>query len=216
MKQLTAKLKSRGATAAVLTLALGAAVYLNWSFSRGAPPSLLVSDTTADAVETAAAAPVTDPLAVEAAVAAEDTETSAVDDADKNYGEAQLVSVNQDSGTEFFESARLTRSKARDEALDTLKKSLKDVGLTKEEKDALTAELSARISNITLETKLETLIKSKGFPDCVVNLEGSKANVTVMTENDALTAEEVTRVRDALLSQCKGLTAQDITIVEVK
>ena len=216
MKQLTAKLKSRGATAAVLTLALGAAVYLNWSFSRGAPPSLLVSDTTADAVETAAAAPVTDQLAVEAAAAAEDAETSAVDDADKNYGEAQLVSVNQDSGTEFFESARLTRSKARDEALDTLKKSLKDAGLTKEEKDALTSELSARISNITLETKLETLIKSKGFPDCVVNLEGSKANVTVMTENDALTAEEVTRVRDALLSQCKGLTAQDITIVEVK
>lgn len=219
MKQLTAKLKSRGATAAVLTLALGAAVYLNWSFSRGAPPSLLVSDTTADAVETAAAAPVTDPLAVEAAAAAEgaeDAEVSTVDDADKNYGEAQLVSVNQDSGTEFFESARLTRSKARDEALDTLKKSLKNAGLTKEEKDALTAELSARISNITLETKLETLIKSKGFPDCVVNLEGSKANVTVMTENDALTAEEVTRVRDALLSQCKGLTAQDITIVEVK
>ncbi|WP_294717488.1 SpoIIIAH-like family protein [uncultured Gemmiger sp.] len=216
MKQLTAKLKSRGTTAAVLTLALGAAVYLNWSFSRGAPPSLLVSDTTADAVETAAAAPVTDPLAVEASAGAEDTEAAAVDDADKNYGEAQLVSVNQDSGTEFFESARLTRSKARDEALDTLKKSLKDAGLTKEEKDALTAELSARISNITLETKLETLIKSKGFPDCVVNLEGSKANVTVMTENDALTAEEVTRVRDALLSQCKGLTAQDITIVEVK
>lgn len=216
MKQLTAKLKSRGATAAVLTLALGAAVYLNWSFSRGAPPSLLVSDTTADAVETAAAAPVTDQLAVEAAAAAEDAEVSAVDDADKNYGEAQLVSVNQDSGTEFFESARLTRSKARDEALDTLKKSLKNADLTKEEKDALTAELSARISNITLETKLETLIKSKGFPDCVVNLEGSKANVTVMTENDALTAEEVTRVRDALLNQCKGLTAQDITIVEVK
>lgn len=216
MKHLTAKLKSRGATAAVLTLALGAAVYLNWSFSRGAPPSLLVSDTTADAVETAAAAPVTDPLAVEAAAGAEDAEVSAVDDADKNYGEAQLVSVNQDSGTEFFESARLTRSKARDEALDTLKKSLKNAGLTKEEKDALTTELSARISNITLETKLETLIKSKGFPDCVVNLEGSKANVTVMTENDALTAEEVTRVRDALLNQCKGLTAQDITIVEVK
>ena len=216
MKHLTAKLKSRGATAAVLTLALGAAVYLNWSFSRGAPPSLLVSDTTADAVETAAAAPVTDQLAVEAAAGAEDAEVSAVNDADKNYGEAQLVSVNQDSGTEFFESARLTRSKARDEALDTLKKSLKNADLTKEEKDALIAELSARISNITLETKLETLIKSKGFPDCVVNLEGSKANVTVMTENDALTAEEVTRVRDALLSQCKGLTAQDITIVEVK
>ncbi|WP_455500864.1 SpoIIIAH-like family protein [Gemmiger sp.] len=215
MKQVSDKLKSRGATAAVLTLALGAAVCLNWTFSRKASPELLVSDTTADAVETSAAAeaPITDPLAVETAA---DAEVSAESLGDKNYGEAQLVSVNKDSGTEFFESARLTRSKARDEALDTLKKSLKDAKLSEDEKSRLTTELGARISNITLETKLETLIKSKGFADCVVNLEGSKANVTVMTENDALTAEEVTRIRDALLSQCKGLTAQDITIVEVK
>ena len=203
MKQLSAKLKSRGATAVVLTLALGAAVYLNWSFSREAPPSLVVSDTAGEAVETSAQA-------------AEPQMMSAEENANKNYGEAQLVSVNKDSGTEFFESARLTRSKARDEALDTLKKSLKDTKLTSEEKEQLTTQLSDRISNITLETKLETLIKSKGFTDCVVNLEGSKANVTVMTESDALNAEEVTRIRDALLSQCKGLTAQDITIVEVK
>ena len=197
MKQLSAKLKSRGATAVVLTLALGAAVYLNWSFSREAPPSLVVSDTAGEAVETSAQAaePITDPLVLETAAGADTQMMSAEETANKNYGEAQLVSVNKDSGTEFFESARLTRSKARDEALDTLKKSLKDT---------------------KLETKLETLIKSKGFTDCVVNLEGSKANVTVMTESDALTAEEVTRIRDALLSQCKGLTAQDITIVEVK
>ena len=49
-----------------------------------------------------------------------------------------------------------------------------------------------------------------------MNLEGEKANVTVMTENDALTSEEVARIRDALISQCTGLDAQDITIVEVK
>ena len=213
MKQVSAKLKSRGAAAAVLTLALGAAVYLNWSFAREAPG--LAVDAPADTVETSAAAAevLTDPLAVETAA---DAEVSAEDAADKNYGEAQLVSVNKDSGTEFFESARLTRSKARDEALDALKKSLKDAKLSDEEKNELTTQLSARISNIPLETKLETLIKSKGFADCVVNLEGSKANVTVMTDSDALTAEEVTRIRDALLSQCKGLTAQDITIVEVK
>ena len=211
MKQLSAKLKSRGATAVVLTLALGAAVYLNWSFSREAPPSLVVSDTAGEAVE-----PITDPLVLETAAGADTQMMSAEETANKNYGEAQLVSVNKDSGTEFFESARLTRSKARDEALDTLKKSLKDTKLTSEEKEQLTTQLSDRISNITLETKLETLIKSKGFTDCVGNLEGSKANVTVMTESDALNAEEVTRIRDALLSQCKGLTAQDITIVEVK
>lgn len=214
MKQVSAHLKSRGATAAVLTLALGAAICLNWSFSRNAPAELTMPDTVETSAE--AAVPITDPLAVETVAEADDAETAANDTADKNYGEAQLVSVNKDSGTEFFEAARLTRSKARDEALDTLKKSLKDAKLTAEEKTQLTEELSTRINNITLETKLETLIKAKGFADCVVNLEDSKANVTVMTESDALTAEEVTRIRDVLLSQCKGLTAQGITIVEVK
>ena len=214
MKQVSAHLKSRGATAAVLTLALGAAICLNWSFSRNAPAELTMPDT----VETSAgtAVPITDPLAVDTVAEADEPEAAADDTADKNYGEAQLVSVNKDSGTEFFEAARLTRSKARDEALDTLKKSLKDAKLTAEEKTQLTDELSTRINNITLETKLETLIKAKGFADCVVNLEDSKANVTVMTESDALTAEEVTRIRDVLLGQCKGLTAQGITIVEVK
>ena len=164
MKQLSAKLKSRGATAVVLTLALGAAVYLNWSFSREAPPSLVVSDTAGEAVETSAQAaePITDPLVLETSAGADTQMMSAEETANKNYGEAQLVSVNKDSGTEFFESARLTRSKARDEALDTLKKSLKDTKLTSEEKEQLTTQLSDRISNITLETKLERLYRLRG------------------------------------------------------
>ena len=33
---------------------------------------------------------------------------------------------------------------------------------------------------------------------------------------DALTADEVTRIRDVVLSRCTGLSAQSITVVEVK
>ena len=210
------KNRTRQATAAVLALALGAAVYLNWSFARAAPQDLTVgaiADGTAQEVS-AVIDPLTDDTAVETAAAVDTTDTQAP--TGKNYGEAQMVSVSKDSGAEFFESARLARTKARDEALDTLKKSLKDAKLSDAEKKKLTEDLAAQVSSITLETKLETLIKSKGFADCVVDLKGEKANVTVMTENDALTAAEVTRIRDALLSQCEGLAAQDITIVEVK
>lgn len=210
--------KNRRATAAVMALALGAAVYLNWSFARQAPQDLTAAPVEETAVETAAAtetAVVTDPLesAAETAAGTEDAEEQAVN---KNYGEAQMVSVSQDAGTEFFEEARLSRSKARDEALEALNEALKDTSVSEAEKKELTDKLSTQVNNITLETKLETLIKSKGFADCVVNLEGERANVTVMTENDALTAEEVARIRDALMSQCKDLEAQDITIVEVK
>lgn len=210
--------KSRKATAAVMVLALGAAVYLNWSFAREAPQNLTVAQTDGTAVETAAAAEtavVTDPLesAAETSAADSSVEEQATN---KNYGEAQMVSVSQDSGTEFFEEARLSRSKSRDEALEALNEALKDTSVSEEEKKELTNKLSTQVNNITLETKLETLIKSKGFADCVVNLEGERANVTVMTENDALTAEEVAQIRDALMSQCTGLQAQNITIVEVK
>lgn len=192
-------------TAAALALALGGAVYLNYSFSQAVPETV---STAASAQTTALgedAVAVLDPLTGQEAA-----ETG------KNYGEAQLVSVSKDSGTEFFESARLARTKARDEALDALKKSLKNAQLTDAEKTALTEQLNAQVNNITVESALETLIKAKGFADCVVMLDGDKVNVTVMTENDALTADEVTRIRDVVLSQLKGCKAQDITVVEVK
>ena len=192
-------------TAAALALALGGAVYLNYSFSQAVP----------ETVSTAASAQTT--ALEEDAVAVLDPLTGQeAEETGKNYGEAQLVSVSKDSGTEFFESARLARTKARDEALDALKKSLKNAQLTDAEKTALTEQLNAQVNNITVESALETLIKAKGFADCVVMLDGDKVNVTVMTENDALTADEVTRIRDVVLSQLKGCKAQDITVVEVK
>lgn len=201
--------KGRGVTLATLVLALGAAVYMNWNFAKSAPEAVTAEEP-----------------AISASVSAEEGESTAVYDplsteqaeetGNKNYGEAQLVSASQDSGTEFFESARLARSKARDEALDSIQKTLKNTSLSDEEKETLTQELEQQVSNITSESSLENKIKAKGFADCVVTLGSGRADVTVMTENDALTADEVTQIRDVLLTSCKGLEAQDITVTEVK
>lgn len=222
--------KGQGFTLAMLALALCGAVYLNWSYTQKALQTVPTADQeTQQAAQ--ASAEVTDLSETQEPVSLTGTEAEqAVYDpleaeisgtgeselAGKNYGEAQLVSVSKDSGTEFFEQARLSRSKARDEALDAIKKTLKSSELTDEEKKQITSELEQQVSSITTETTVENLIKAKGFADCVVSLTRDRADVTVMTENDALTAEEVTRIRDAVLNQCKGLSAQDITVVEVK
>jgi stage III sporulation protein AH len=215
--------KSQGITMLALVAALGAAVYMNWSFAQKAPETVTTSASAgSDAAVAAQTGPaaeqtsaVVDPLEQSTSVsaAATDAETQS---ANKNYGEAQLVSASKDSGTEFFDSARLARTKTRDEALDTLQKSLKGTSLDDKEKSKFTSELSSEIDNITAESDLETLIKAKGFADCVVQLDSGKASVTVMTESDALTKDEVTQIRDAILKKCHGLAAQDITIVEVK
>ncbi|MCI6521314.1 SpoIIIAH-like family protein [bacterium] len=222
--------KGQGFTLAMLALALCGAVYLNWSYTQKALQTVPTADQeTQQAAQ--ASAEVTDLSETQEPVSLTGTEAEqAVYDpleaeisgtgeselAGKNYGEAQLVSVSKDSGMEFFEQARLSRSKARDEALDAIKKTLKNSELTDEEKKQITSELEQQVSSITTETTVENLIKAKGFANCVVSLTRDRADVTVMTENDALTAEEVTRIRDTVLNQCKGLSAQDITVVEVK
>lgn len=227
----------RYATLAALTLALGGAVFLNWSFAGRTPQegtleTVVQTSAEADsdavqtaaqpeqaadaAVETMAAQAVFDPLESEPQTSVQADTTEASEPSGKNYGEAQLVSVSKDSGTEFFEQARLNRSKARDEALDAIKKTLKSADLTESEKDSITQKLQNQISSITVESSIESLIKSKGFADCVVSIGEGRADITVMTENDALTADEVTRIRDAVLGKCKGLSAQDITVVEVR
>ena len=198
------KFKSTGVTAAFLTLALGGAVYLNWSYARALPAE---AQTVGAAAKGTAA--VTDPLLPAAADA--DAGNTA-----KNYGEAQLVSVVKDAGTSFFESARLSRDKARDEALETLKKALKNAKLTEEEKTALTEKLSAQVSSIIAAAELESLIKAKGFVDCLVALDEAGASVTVMTETGTLNGDQVARIRDAVLTKCPQLSAQQLTIVEVK
>ena len=217
------KQAGRGMTMLALTAALGAAVYLNWSFSQQTPQTVSSTEGT-DAVSVSAeagedvqavqgdagdAVAVYDPLTTEGQEIGQET-------ADKNYGEAQLVSVNEDTGEEFFVLVRLSREKSRDEALDTIEKTLKNSTLSDSEKQQMTETLKTQITNIETESELETLIKAKGFVDCVVMLDDDAASVTVMTENDALTAEEVTKIRDVILSKCSEIKAQNITVVEVK
>ena len=189
-------------TLLTLVVALGVAVYLNWEYAKSTDLALDAAEANAPVTTTGV---VTDALAVDG-----DVETG-----DKNYGEAQLVSVGEPTGEEFCEQARLDRTKTRDEALDTLQKSLKSAKLSDEEKDALTAQLTAAIDSITAESDIETLVKAKGFVDCVAFINGDAVDVTVMTTSDGLTKEEVAQIRDIVLSKCQ-VTAQNITIVEVK
>lgn len=206
---------TRRATAVTLAAALAVACYLNWQYAR--------TDMDTVAVETAAAATsaassgssdtsssgsgqVTDALL---------TEAEAASAANKNYGEAQLVSVANDTGSQFFDEARLKREKAHDEALDTIQKTLKDSSLSEQEKADYTAQMTANLEDINAENEIETLIKAKGFADCLCFLQSGRADLTVMTSGEALTAAQVAQIRDIVMSK-SNVTAQNITVVEVK
>ena len=195
---------TRRVTALTLAAALVIAVYLNWQYAR---TGVTLEE---DAVNVSAVSqetvPVTDELM---------TEAKAVSSANKNYGEAQLVSVANDAGAKFFEEARLKRQKAHDEAMDTIQKTLKTSGLSAEEKKGYTQQLTSNLEDLNAENEIETLVKAKGFADCLCFLQSGRADLTVMTSGDALTAAQVAQIRDIVLSKSE-VTAQNITVVEVK
>lgn len=200
---------TRRATAAALAAALAVAVYLNWQYARAG------STFDTEAVE-AAASVGSAQLTVSGVIVDElATEAEAASSANKNYGEAQLVSVANDTGAKFFEEARLKREKAHDEALDTIQKTLKSSSLTSEEKQSYTAQITANLEDLNAENEIETLVKAKGFADCLCFLQGGRADLTVMTAGEALTAAQVAQIRDIVLSKTK-VSAQNITVVEVK
>ncbi len=197
----TAKSK-RQITLFTLILALGVAVYLNWQYARGGE-QIDVTENAIAVTSTVETEPIAEPV------------QESVQEAlpDKNYGDAQLVSVNESE--KYFEEARLTREKTRDEALDKLQKSLKEANLTTSEKDTLTKELSSVIAAITAESDIENLVKAKGFLDCVTFVNGDKVDVAVKTDGTELDAQSVAVIRDIVLGKV-DTSSQNITIVEVK
>ena len=198
---------TRRVTALTLAAALVVAVYLNWQYARADITPQTEDDTlmvSAEPVEADAETTITDALPTEAA--------SGVN---KNYGEAQLVSVANDSGTRFFEQARLKREKVHDEAMDTLQKSLKSSSLTAEEKKEYTAQMAAGLEDLNAENEIETLVRAKGFADCLCFLQAGRADLTVMTAGEPLTAAQVAQIRDVVMNK-SSVTAQNITVVEVK
>ena len=193
-----------------LVLALALAVYLNWRFA-GSEDRLRLTEVLSNGgsvVQTEGTA--SDDIFTEGDVEVDESEETA-----EYYGEALFVSAPSSSSDEYFAEARTTRTKTRDEALDTLQKSLQKTELTDAEKKALTAQLTEIATNITREGTVESLVKAKGFTDCVAFINNGKIKVVVKSTAGTLTAAEVSQIKEIVITECKALPG-DISIVEIK
>lgn len=176
---------------ATLVLALGIAIYLNWQFSKSD------SDFTVTAN-------------VEAAE-------------EKNYGDAKFVSNSEDTATltegeeiaseDYFTEARYKRQKSRDEAVETLQKIFSDTNITDDEKNDAMMTAANLATAIDTESNIESLVKAKGFSDCIAYIDEGKASIVVKSEG--LLDNEVAQIKDIIIRESKA-SAQNISIVPVK
>ncbi len=175
-----------------LAVALGVAVYLNYYFAQSPvkiPENIGVS-------------------------AGDETEQN-----DKTLGEALNVNgtdVTQNeeklTAAEYFAQARKNREVSREEATQTVKDLMNDVKATEEQKTAVAAQVIALTKAIEQESKIENLVKAKGFKDCVAYIEDGSCSIVVQSDN--LTAQDATRISQVVTSQA-DIPAQKINIVTV-
>ena len=195
---------TRKATAITLAAALVIAVYLNWQYAR---TGVTLEE---DAVNVSAVSqetvPVTDELM---------TEAEAVSSANKNYGEAQLVSVANNSGSKFFEEARLKRTKATMKHGQHSESAEIRISLHGRKEGVHQPADRKPCGSQRGKRRLRHWSRPRGLRDCLCFLQSGRADLTVMTSGDALTAAQVAQIRDIVLSK-SSVTAQNITVVEVK
>ncbi len=195
--------KQRKVSLVILSFAMVIAVYLNWQYAKKSDDNFIVTDGMVQQMNAETEMSQADML-----MTSDEYET-------KNYGDAQLVATTKSDSDKYFEQARLSRQKTRDEALDTLQKSLKNSKLSDSEKKEATAQLSKIIQDMTTETDIENMVKAKGFSDCVASIFDGKITLAVRPINGELTKADAAKIRDIVLSK-STISSQNIVVVEVK
>lgn len=133
-----------------------------------------------------------------------------IDYTDKG-GEASFASSDK-SGSEYFASVELSRTQARDEAVQVLAQVVENEGAL-EEVRADAAEGIGRIAElIECEANIESLITAKGFEKCVAVLNETSANVVVQT--DGLLPNQVLQIKEIVCEQ-SGLEPAAVKIIEM-
>lgn len=172
-----------------LSLVVCLAVYLNWRFLQTEQPN--ISETKAEA----------------------QTQEENKEDNTKTLGEAQYVSSTETTTEEYFTNSRLSRRQSKDEAIELLKNVINNEASSNEAVEKANAEISAIATQTETESTIESLIKAKGFKDCVVFISSDIANVVVHTEG--LTAEQAAQINEIVVSHT-DISASNIKIVEIK
>lgn len=172
----------RNLVIALSVLLIGAAVYVNWAIFGGNK-----ADTDANAnVGTGG----------NSAIVGNGTNVGGTD-------------VNEN--TDYFAASQIERQRARDEAIEVLQGVVDDATSLDAAKEQALADIAAIAANIEVEANIESLIKAKGFEECVAVISGDKANIVVKSEG--LKPNQLSQILEIVYLQADIVPA-NVTISE--
>lgn len=188
-------IKKRQLLLATLIIALGAAVFVNWYYTR---PEVESAGTSSEST--------TLPEAEQGA----------------NLGDARYVISNDTSledtaaqakANEYFAGAKLRRQTAHDEAAEALNDIIKDDDSPSDAVEKAGNALKELTDCMTLESDIENLISAKVGCENLVILNGGNAEIIV--ENGSLDDVTVVQIKEIAVKH-SGYPVENVTIIEME
>ncbi len=194
----------RNAVIIVVALFVCVAAYLNWSYNKNSELDAQASNPKVSPAET---------LPVTPDAGAVDNGDSAGDNLNAEGSGLFFEGTVDQAG--YFADTRLNRQQARDAAVATLATVNDTEGASQEILDSALEQIMQIAAFSQQEAEIETLIKAKGFSDCVVFMSAGGVKVTVPAPQSGLTAVEVAKITDIVVSDT-DYTAEQLNVIEVK
>ena len=129
---------------------------------------------------------------------------------DNNDSSTETGTNSNDTLNNYFTSTALSRKQSRDEAIEVLMLVSENADSTEEAK----AEANTKISQIAVdmqnESNIETLVKAKGFEECVAVI--SEGSVSVVVKAESLEAIEAAQIL-TIVYETTGIHPDKVNII---
>ena len=126
-------------------------------------------------------------------------------------GNGDQTQAGDDTQADYFAASQIERQRARDEAIEVLQGVVEDAASLDTAKEQALADIAAIAANIEVEANIESLIKAKGFEECVAVISGDKANIVVKSEG--LKPNQLSQILEIVYLQADIVPA-NVTISE--
>lgn len=131
---------------------------------------------------------------------------------DASAGEKAGGELNLDTDNDsFFAISVINRQRVRDEAMEVLREVADNPDVLPDTKETALKSIADMVDEMNAEINIETLVKARGFEECVAVISGQKCSVIVKSEE--LLADDVAQILEIVL-ESTDIKAADIKIKE--
>jgi stage III sporulation protein AH len=110
----------------------------------------------------------------------------------------------------YFASVQISRQQARDEALEVLQMVIASESAMENAKNEAIESVNRIADEIAAEANIETLVKAKGFAECVTVI--SEDSVSVIVQKDELQAVDTAQIL-TIVYETTGISPDKVSII---